>query len=62
MRCLQYRLSHLSESFGAQLALYSPLLLICLLVALFGSIRKAFQNRKICLFLRLHLAPSPQFT
>lgn len=45
------RLSHLSESFGAQLALYSPLLLICLLVALFGSIRKAFQNRKICLLL-----------
>jgi 4-amino-4-deoxy-L-arabinose transferase-like glycosyltransferase len=45
------RLSHLSESFGAQLALYSPLLLICLLIALFGSIRKAFQNSKVCLVL-----------
>jgi 4-amino-4-deoxy-L-arabinose transferase-like glycosyltransferase len=45
------RLSHLAESFRAQLALYSPMLFICLLVALFGSIRKAFKNSKICLLL-----------
>jgi 4-amino-4-deoxy-L-arabinose transferase-like glycosyltransferase len=45
------RFSHLSESFGAQLALYSPLLLICFLTALVGSIRKAFQNSKICFLL-----------
>jgi dolichol-phosphate mannosyltransferase len=45
------RPSHLSESFGTQLALYSPLLLIGLLIALFGSIRKAFQNSKICFLL-----------
>ena len=51
---LTIRLSHLSESFAAQLALYSPLLLICLLIALFGSIRKAFHNRKICFLLTLH--------
>jgi 4-amino-4-deoxy-L-arabinose transferase-like glycosyltransferase len=45
------RISHLSESFFNQLALYSPLLLVGLLIALFGSIRKAFQNSKICLLL-----------
>ncbi len=45
------RFSHLSESFFNQLALYSPLLLVGLLIALFGSIRKAFQNSKICLLL-----------
>ncbi|MBV9643323.1 MAG: glycosyltransferase family 39 protein [Verrucomicrobia bacterium] len=45
------RLSHLSESLLRQLALYSPLLLVCLLIALFGSIRKASQNSKICLLL-----------
>jgi 4-amino-4-deoxy-L-arabinose transferase-like glycosyltransferase len=45
------RLSHLGESLGAQFALYSPLVLICLLIALFGSIRKAFQNSRICLLL-----------
>jgi 4-amino-4-deoxy-L-arabinose transferase-like glycosyltransferase len=48
---LTVRFSHLAESFGAQFALYSPMLLICLLVALFGSIRKAFKNSKICLLL-----------
>jgi 4-amino-4-deoxy-L-arabinose transferase-like glycosyltransferase len=45
------KLSHLSESFGKQIALYSPLLLIGVLIALFGSIRKAFRNSKICLLL-----------
>jgi dolichol-phosphate mannosyltransferase len=45
------RFSRLVESFSLQLALYSPLLLIGLLIALFGSIRKAFQNSKICLLL-----------
>jgi 4-amino-4-deoxy-L-arabinose transferase-like glycosyltransferase len=45
------RFSHLSESFFNQLALYSPLLLVGLLIAFFGSIRKAFQNSKICLLL-----------
>jgi len=45
------KLSHLSESFGKQIALYSPLLLICVLIALFGSIKKAFRNSKICLLL-----------
>ena len=45
------RFSHLGESFGEQLALYSPLLLICSLIAMFGSIKKAFQNSKICLLL-----------
>jgi 4-amino-4-deoxy-L-arabinose transferase-like glycosyltransferase len=48
---LVIRFSHLSESFFNQLALYSPLLLVGLLIALFGSIRKAFQNSKICLLL-----------
>ena len=51
MRCFTIRFSHLSESFFNQLALYSPLLLVGLLIALFGSIRKAFQNSKICLLL-----------
>jgi hypothetical protein len=45
------RLSHLAESFATQLALYSPMLLICLLVALCGSVRKAFKNSKICLLM-----------
>ena len=45
------RPSHLGESFGTQLAIYSPLLLLGFLVALFGSIRKSFQNSKICFLL-----------
>jgi 4-amino-4-deoxy-L-arabinose transferase-like glycosyltransferase len=69
------RLSHLSESFGVQLALYSPLLLFFALIAFFGSIRKAFQNSKICLllsfswpvlliymFLSLHRVDDPVWT
>jgi len=48
---LTVRVSHLSESFRAQLTFYSPLLLICLLIALFGSSRRAFQNSKICFLL-----------
>src|SRR5271165_2801559 len=42
---------HLGESFGVQLAVYSPLLLLGFLVAVFGSIRKSFQNSKICFLL-----------
>ena len=45
------RLSHLAESFAGQFALYSPMLLICLLVAFCSSVRKAFKNSKICLLL-----------
>jgi 4-amino-4-deoxy-L-arabinose transferase-like glycosyltransferase len=45
------RLAHLSESLREQLAFYSPVLLIGLLIALFGSIRRAFQNSKTCLLL-----------
>jgi 4-amino-4-deoxy-L-arabinose transferase-like glycosyltransferase len=45
------RLSHLAEALRGQLALYSPMLFLCLLVALFGSIGKAFKNSKICLLL-----------
>jgi hypothetical protein len=45
------RPSHLSESLGQQLAIYSPLLLLGFLVALFGSIKKSFQNSKICFLL-----------
>jgi 4-amino-4-deoxy-L-arabinose transferase-like glycosyltransferase len=48
---LTIRLSRLTESLLAQVALYSPLLLFGLLVALLGSIRKAFQNSKVCLLL-----------
>jgi len=48
---LTIRLSHLGDSLFAQPALYSPVLLIGLMIALFGSIRKAFQNSKICLLL-----------
>jgi hypothetical protein len=48
---LTIRFSHLNESFAAQLALFSPLILICLLIAFFGSIRKAFHNRKVCFLL-----------
>jgi undecaprenyl-diphosphatase len=48
---LTIRLSHLGESLGSQVALYSPLLLLCLLFALFGSIRRAFQNSKTCFLL-----------
>jgi hypothetical protein len=48
---LTVRFSHLAESFFAQVALYSPLVLIGLVIALFGSIRRAFQNSKICLLL-----------
>jgi hypothetical protein len=72
---LTNRLSHLSESFALQLALYSPLLLLLVLIALFGSIRKAFQNTKICLlltfswpvlliylFLNLHKVGDPGWT
>ncbi len=69
------RLSHLGESFAAQLALYSPLFLIGLVIALFASIRKAFQNSKICFLLTfswpilliyvimaLHRASEPSWT
>jgi Dolichyl-phosphate-mannose-protein mannosyltransferase len=45
------RPSHLAESFGVQLAIYSPLLWLGFLVALFGSIRKSFLNSKICFLL-----------
>ncbi|MBV8376482.1 MAG: glycosyltransferase family 39 protein [Verrucomicrobia bacterium] len=45
------RTSRLGESLLAQLALYSPLLLLCLLIALFGSIRKSSQNSRVCLLL-----------
>jgi hypothetical protein len=48
---LVIRPSHLSGSFGVQLAIYSPLLLLGFLIALFGSIRKSFQNSKICFLL-----------
>jgi hypothetical protein len=48
---LTIRFSRLPESFAAQLAFYSPLLLFCLLVALFGSIKKSFKNSKTCLLL-----------
>jgi hypothetical protein len=43
--------SYLGESLGAQLAIYSPFLLLGFLVALFGSIRKSFHNSKICFLL-----------
>ena len=45
------RVSRLSESFAAQLSLYSPLLLLGMLIAMFGSIRKGFKNSKICFLL-----------
>jgi hypothetical protein len=45
------RPGHLGESFGVQLAIYSPLLLLGFLVAVFGSIRRSFQNSKICFLL-----------
>ena len=72
---LTIRFSHLNEPCAAQLALYSPLLLTCLLIALFGSIRKGFYNRKICflltfswpilliyVLLSLHQASDPRWT
>jgi hypothetical protein len=48
---LAIRPSHLAESFGRQLAIYSPFLLLGFLVALFGSIRKSFKSSKICYLL-----------
>jgi hypothetical protein len=48
---LKIRISHLSESFQTQLLLYSPVILVGLLIALLGSIPKAFQNTRICLLL-----------
>jgi 4-amino-4-deoxy-L-arabinose transferase-like glycosyltransferase len=48
---LTVRLSRLTESLLAQVALYSPLLLLGLMFALLGSIRRAFQNSKVCLLL-----------
>jgi hypothetical protein len=45
------RPTHLGEPLSAQLALYSPLVFLCLLIALFGSIKKSFQNSKICFLL-----------
>ncbi len=45
------RVSHLSHSFGMQLAIYSPLILLGFLVALLGSIKRSFQNSKICFLL-----------
>jgi hypothetical protein len=46
-----FRPSHLGESLGLQLAIYSPLLLLGFLGALLGSIRKSFRNSKICFLL-----------
>ena len=45
------RVSHLGHSFGMQLAIYSPLILLGFLAALFGSIKRSFQNSKICFLL-----------
>jgi Dolichyl-phosphate-mannose-protein mannosyltransferase len=69
------RPSHLATSFGGQLAIYSPFLLLAFLVALFGSIRKSFKNSKICylltfgwpllltyMVLALHQAGEPSWT
>jgi 4-amino-4-deoxy-L-arabinose transferase-like glycosyltransferase len=48
---VKIRISHLSESFGAQLLLYSPLILVCLAIGFIRSIGRAFQNSKTCLLL-----------
>ncbi len=48
---VKIRISHLSESFGTQILLYSPLALICLAIGFIRSIGRAFQNSKTCLLL-----------
>ncbi|MGA8658055.1 MAG: glycosyltransferase family 39 protein [Chthoniobacterales bacterium] len=45
------RFSQVGEFVAAHFGVYSPLLFAGLMIALFGSIRKAFQNSKICFLL-----------
>jgi 4-amino-4-deoxy-L-arabinose transferase-like glycosyltransferase len=51
------RISHLSESLQTQLQLYSPAIVVGLVIALFGSVPRAFQNTRICLLLTFILRP-----
>jgi hypothetical protein len=44
-------LASFARFLGGQLGVYSPLIFIAFLMALFGSIRKAFQNTKVCFLL-----------
>jgi hypothetical protein len=46
-----FRLSQFGEFLGSQAGVYSPLIFAGFIVALFGSIKKAFQSSKICFLL-----------
>ena len=50
-RTFALRFSQVGQFIGAHFGVYSPLLFAGLLVALFGSVRKAFQNSKVCFLL-----------
>ncbi len=48
-------LSAFLEFFGAHFGVYSPLIFAGLLIALFGSIRRAFQQTKVCFLIAFSL-------
>ena len=50
-RSFALRFSQVAQFVGAHFGVYSPLLFAGLMIALFGSIRKAFQNSKVCFLL-----------